>query len=287
MKKAIMSLILAALVICAMALNVSAQAPNSIMYQGRLTNAAGDPITTNTSVTFYIYAAPTGGVPLYTAVHAITPDANGVFTVELLSVNTTVLNGTKRYLAMKVGADAEMTPRQLLTSAGYAYSAENVADMPGIASGHYTGALVSLTYATPVNLDSAVITTPSAGYVVVVASAYYQPNHITGTKDLGRFCISTSSATINYDNMANLSTPAVAATDSDMPMPVSLHAVYSVSAGIQKYYFVGDSWSGSPRVNKSRIVAMYFPTNYGTVDVKSEPAPTAPVDGGDSGGMSK
>ncbi|PKK85003.1 MAG: hypothetical protein CVT49_00230 [candidate division Zixibacteria bacterium HGW-Zixibacteria-1] len=66
-----------------------------------------------------------------------------------------------------------------------------------------------------------------------------------------------------------------------------MHGVFSVSAGVQKYYFVADAFTGAPRVSKARIVAMFFPTSYGTVDVKSGPASTAPADGSDSGGMSK
>jgi hypothetical protein len=67
--------------------------------------------------------------------------------------------------------------------------------------------------------------------------------------------------------MANVSTPANASSDSDIPLPISLHAVYNIaSAGTYKYYFVADSWSGAPRVNKARIVAMFFPTAYGVVD---------------------
>lgn len=161
MKKAIMSLILAALVICATALNVSAQAPNSIMYQGRLTNAAGDPITTATSVTFYIYAAASGGAPLFTSAQSVTPDANGVFTVELSPVSAAILDGSKRYLAIKVGADAEMTPRQLLTSAPYAYSsivADNSITSAKILNGTIIGTDIAASTITGANIENSSLT---------------------------------------------------------------------------------------------------------------------------------
>lgn len=107
---------------------VAAQTPTTISYQGRLTNATGQPITTATSVTFAIYSVPSGGTALYTSTQSVTPDANGIFTVELGPFGASVFDGSKRYLGIKAGADAEMTPRQLLTSAPYAFNTTNIPD---------------------------------------------------------------------------------------------------------------------------------------------------------------
>lgn len=104
---------------------VAAQAPNTIIYQGRLTDAAGDAITVNTSVAFSIYTVPTEGSYIYTETETVSPDENGVFTVELGPVTTSHFDGTPRYLGIKVGTDDEMIPRQLLTSAPYAFAAAN------------------------------------------------------------------------------------------------------------------------------------------------------------------
>ncbi|MCP4704699.1 MAG: hypothetical protein GY865_08825, partial [candidate division Zixibacteria bacterium] len=49
-----------------LAVGAFAQAPNEISYQGKLTNAHGDPITEASSVTFAIYATSTGGTAIYT-----------------------------------------------------------------------------------------------------------------------------------------------------------------------------------------------------------------------------
>jgi len=107
----------------------AAQAPTTISYQGRLTDAAGDPLTDPPVVFFYIYAAATGGAPLYTSpAMNIHPDANGVFTVELGPFAANVFDGSKRYLGIKVGADAEMTPRQILTAAPYSLATNDIAD---------------------------------------------------------------------------------------------------------------------------------------------------------------
>ncbi len=129
-KKIVNAILLTLAFLLALTFNVAAQAPNTIVYQGRLTDNLGDPITTTTSVTFMIYTTASAGVPVTggTFTQDVTPDENGVFTVELGPVNTTILNGNKLYLAIKVGADAEMTPRQLITSVPYAYAAANIAD---------------------------------------------------------------------------------------------------------------------------------------------------------------
>jgi hypothetical protein len=118
-------------IVFALSLNAAAQAPNTIMYQGRLTNAAGTPITTSTSVVFAVYAAASGGSAIWTETIAnVTPDAQGVFTVELGLVTplpANLFDGSKRYLGIKVASDAEMTPRQVLTSGPYSLNT-NIGD---------------------------------------------------------------------------------------------------------------------------------------------------------------
>jgi hypothetical protein len=107
---------------------VAAQAPTTISYQGRLTDATGQPITTATSVVFAIYSTPTGGSALYSSTKSVTPDGNGIFTVELGPFASNVFDGSKRYLGIKVGSDGEMTPRQLLTAGPYSLSTGAIAD---------------------------------------------------------------------------------------------------------------------------------------------------------------
>ncbi|MBQ6268928.1 MAG: hypothetical protein IJK61_02250, partial [Bacteroidetes bacterium] len=76
-----------------------AQVPATFNFQGRLTDAKNNPITTTVDVTFEIYDVPNGGVPLHTEVMTITPD-NGYFNVRVGSsatnpINTAVVNGKK------------------------------------------------------------------------------------------------------------------------------------------------------------------------------------------------
>jgi len=118
-------------IVFALSFNAAAQVPNTIMYQGRLTDAAGAPISAVTSVVFSIYATIGAVSPAWTETIAnVTPDAQGVFTVELgLStvLPANLFDGTKKYLGIKVGADTEMNPRQVLTSGPYSLNA-NIGD---------------------------------------------------------------------------------------------------------------------------------------------------------------
>ena len=110
---------------------VSAQAPASMAYQGRLVGTAGDPVTAVSTVIFSIYADASGGTAFWAETLSVQPNDQGIFTVELgatHSLTGSTFDGTKRWLGLKVGADAEMTPRQFLTSSPYAISATNIAD---------------------------------------------------------------------------------------------------------------------------------------------------------------
>lgn len=95
--------------------------PNTIMYQGRLTTATGTPITDTVTVTFGIYAAYSGGTPLWQGAWLLHPDANGIISQELGTIPDTVFTGPVRYMQLTV-RDEVMTPRQTITSAPYSMS---------------------------------------------------------------------------------------------------------------------------------------------------------------------
>lgn len=102
---------------------VIAEVPQLISYQGRLTNSLGDPVTDGIySVTFTIYDSEVGGNSKWSEVCDITTK-DGLFSAFLGSINplgNTVFSEPSRYLGIKVGADAELSPRWRLASAAYA-----------------------------------------------------------------------------------------------------------------------------------------------------------------------
>lgn len=125
--------------------------PQLINYQGKLTDAAGTPITGTRNITFSFYDAATGGTSLWTETQSANL-ANGIFSVTLGS-NTTlpsdICSSDSLYLGITVEGDSEMTPRQRITSAAYAQKAASAADADKLggqpASGFATRAYVDST----------------------------------------------------------------------------------------------------------------------------------------------
>jgi hypothetical protein len=104
--------------------------PELISYQGRLTDPAGNPLTGDYAMRFCLYAAPSGGTALWCEETTVAV-SYGVFSLLLGSVTPipeTVFDGSDLYLGVKVGSDAEMTPRRRVVSVGYAYRAEAAVD---------------------------------------------------------------------------------------------------------------------------------------------------------------
>ena len=102
--------------------------PQLMSYQGRLTDADGNPLTGTYNMQFCLYDTDVGGTPVDGWCENQTVSVtDGVFSVLLGSITPmpeTVFDGTERYLGVKVESDAEMTPRRRVASVGYAYRAE-------------------------------------------------------------------------------------------------------------------------------------------------------------------
>jgi hypothetical protein len=123
---------------------VHAAIPETINYQGYLTDNSGNPIDTTVSMTFKIYTVASGGTAIWTETRSI-PISNGIFNVALGSTNPLFLDysvNSQYYLGVQVGADAEMTPRQLLTSVGSSHTADTALDL--VCTNCVSGAEVNL-----------------------------------------------------------------------------------------------------------------------------------------------
>jgi hypothetical protein len=103
--------------------------PTKINYQGVLKDSAGNAINNSAlSMVFSIYSGATGGTALWTETRSVSVES-GIYNVQLGAVTAipadgTVFDGSTRYLGIKVGTDAEMTPRLPLVSVPYAYAAQ-------------------------------------------------------------------------------------------------------------------------------------------------------------------
>ncbi len=105
------------------------QSPYHITVQGQLSNANGGPLPAgNYNITFALYLVANGGAPYFVEGPVqVAVDPSDLFTYQLGTatqigpITQQLFNG-RLYLGIKVGADAEMTPRFELTAAPYAMS---------------------------------------------------------------------------------------------------------------------------------------------------------------------
>ncbi|MDH3969120.1 MAG: hypothetical protein OEU56_19055 [Rhodospirillales bacterium] len=108
----------------------SAQVPQTISYQGSLTDAEGNPVEGTVAMTFNLYGDPdtTSGL-LWSEMHIVTV-TNGTFDVILGADVANPLGPSlfesPLFLGVKVGEDAEMTPLQPLAAAAYGLRAKTV-----------------------------------------------------------------------------------------------------------------------------------------------------------------
>jgi hypothetical protein len=105
----------------------------ALIYQGKLTDAGGTPISGTYSVTFRIYDVAAGGTALSTDTHSVTA-TEGLFTTTILVSNPAVVDGRALWLGVTVGTDGEMTPRQPIQPVAYALSLRPGAVIQGDAS---------------------------------------------------------------------------------------------------------------------------------------------------------
>ena len=101
-----------------------AAGPETIVYQGTLTNSAGQPLTGAFGFTFSLYDEPEGGNVLWQEQQTLTVDF-GSYSAELGSVATFPPDLFVRplYLGVRVGTDGEMVPRARLGATPYAFTA--------------------------------------------------------------------------------------------------------------------------------------------------------------------
>ncbi|MBI4353841.1 MAG: hypothetical protein HY595_01250, partial [Candidatus Omnitrophica bacterium] len=112
------------------AVEASAQVPQLITYQGRLTESNGIPFSGSHTMVFRVYDAETGGNKLWEESHAVTlaKEDNGIFSVVLgsLSSLSNLDFNQSLWLALAVDGEGDMSPRQRFTAVGYAINADTL-----------------------------------------------------------------------------------------------------------------------------------------------------------------
>ena len=106
----------------------------SINYQGRVTDSEGNPLDGTYTMTFSLYEASTGGSSLDSDTHSVTV-TNGLFNT-YIDFDPDYFDGKALWLAVTMGADPEMTPRQELRPVPYALSLRPGAEINGAVAGN-------------------------------------------------------------------------------------------------------------------------------------------------------
>lgn len=122
------SIFVAAGLVLLLATGLSAQVPQKIGYQGKITGSAGTCLDTSVQMVFSIYDDPFAPTYLWRETQPDVSIEKGVFNVQLgdyTTIPSTVFDGNDKYLGIKVGNDSEMQPRKRITSTGYAYRSLN------------------------------------------------------------------------------------------------------------------------------------------------------------------
>jgi hypothetical protein len=152
---------------------VAADAPGAIPIQGRLTNASGSPLSGTYSIMFRLYEISAGGTAVCTDTRSVSV-VNGLFS-DYMDGCYNDITGQKLWLGVKVGSDAEMTPRQVIYPVPYAISL-----VPGavISTSGYPALHVESTNPSGRGLRAYASATSGTNYGVVGASS--SPNGYGG-----------------------------------------------------------------------------------------------------------
>jgi len=118
--------------------SAAADIPKAISYQGLLSDAGtGEPLAGPHVLTFSLYAAASGGAPLWSETKSVTAGDSGVFATLLGSVNPIDVSFDVPYW-LEIAVDGEtLAPRRELASAPYAFRALSADSLGGFTSASF------------------------------------------------------------------------------------------------------------------------------------------------------
>ena len=103
------------------------QIPQTVSYQGILTDSAGVVINGTVGLTFNLYEAETGGTAVWTEIQNEVPVSDGIFNVILGSVSPLGIPFERQYwLGVTIGGQPEITPLVQLTASPYSLNAQSI-----------------------------------------------------------------------------------------------------------------------------------------------------------------
>ncbi len=222
-----------------------ATVPQTITFQGFLTDTSGDPLEDGSyTIRLVIYDAPIGGAVLWDAGAQSVQTLGGLFSYTLganVTFPATLFSGPERYLGISIGADAELSPRIPFRSAPYALEASHT-DSSEVA-------LLSHTALTANQADSA--------QFAQVAGLALSAN-VSGSANLAEFADSSRIA-VNANKLAGLAPNFYLDWNSITNMPsgfadgVDDGASFSAGGGLQ---LAGGVFSVAPSGITEQMIAV-------------------------------
>lgn len=238
-------------------------APSTMNYQGVLTDNNGVVVPDNDySLTFRLYDSDSGGTLLWEESQSVKVKS-GRFDVILgktMPMDTLKFD-IPYWLAIKVGADPEMTERIELTSVAYSFFSKSVANSCGLANATKDASTdLGITY-TPIVTRT--ITVPTDGYLVAYGTAETIFRHENGGDTQVEFGF--TSTTYSFTEGSRLYRIPSNYPTEDYVAPVTVHDVIPVTAGTHTYHFTGVMFAGYATVYEVEFTLLFFATTYGGV----------------------
>jgi len=282
MHRTAMSLALLALLVGRTA---AAQVPQTMSYQGVLTDGSGNVVADGSyNFQFSLYNVSSGGTALWSESQSSIAVSKGVFNVVLGSVTPIGLPFDAPYwLGIAVGGGAELTPRTPLAASPYALGLRT--PLPGIAQATLAndpvvGNLNAPTDALDRDLNLS-FTVPANGYVVLQASGYLAISGVpTGTTQWVGYQVSETTGVgglvVPHDpGYLQYAGFQVAPNPDYFFWPIAVQRAFVATAGTHRYSFcsgrVGD-YAPTANITDLVLTATFYPTSYGAVTT----APSAP-----------
>ena len=148
-----------------------------------------------------------------------------------------------------------------------AINASEMLNEPGVAfRARSGGATLTPNAATIDIIDQRTINCPSSGYVLVIASAEADISHVNFSTTNANFGVSNTSGSLPGGQDVELLLGSTLPGGS-YDFPITVHSVFSVNAGNNTFYFLGDqnSSTGVFDMNDVALSCIFIPTAYGTI----------------------
>ena len=110
------------------------------------------------------------------------------------------------------------------------------------------------------------VTVPANGYVLAIATSQVTADHVNGNHTAADFGVSDTAGVLPPTQQVGFLIPSNYPT-GNLLVPVTVQTIFTVSAGANTFYLLGNELDGNVTVSDMTLSLIYFPTAYGRVDL--------------------